>query len=136
MDQILKNNKIFQSSHLLLLIGNSLMSSMLIFETIRVGWEIWAAVLIFFAVIVTWVLHIRQIATHDVRMWIYGFIMMVTFFFYGVHPTSTFDMIAIMSASIILFVMTGMRGLINMAQITYYVTMIYNLTDYFLTGGF
>ena len=61
MDQILKNNKLFQASHLLLLIGNSVMSSILIFESIRVGWEIWAVVLIIAGIIARWYLHVRQI---------------------------------------------------------------------------
>ncbi|MEE3467831.1 MAG: ATP-binding protein [Eubacterium sp.] len=135
MGQNDKKNKMFQSAHLMLLIGNTVMSAMLMFETIRVGWEKWAAVMIAFGILVSWALYIRQTSTPSVRMWIYGIIIVITFFFYGVHDTSRFDMIAIIAAVIILFTMAGIRGLITMAQITYYVTMGYNLFDYFWNGG-
>ena len=75
MDRKISSNKIFQASHLLLLIGNTVMSSMLIFETIRVGWEKWAAVMIAFGIVISWGLHIRQVSTPSVRMWIYGIII-------------------------------------------------------------
>jgi signal transduction histidine kinase len=53
--------------------------------------------------------------------------MMATMFFYGSHVTSTFDVGLVMSVLILIFISTGMRGLITLAQITYYITLAYDI---------
>ena len=135
MEELFKKNSVLSGSHLIILIGNTVMSSMLVFESLRNHWETWAVVLIIIMGIMCWILHVIQFGSSSERIWIYAVCMMMTFFFYGVHPTSRFDMSVVMGAIIMLFAMAGVGSLILMAQITYYITIGYNLVDYFLGGG-
>ena len=135
MNEIFKKNSVFSGSHLVILIGNTVMSSLLIVESLRNNWETWAVVLIAIMGIMCWVFHIIQFGTSTERIWIYAVCMMITFFYYGVHPTSSFDMSAVMGAIIMLFTMAGISALILMAQITYYITLTYNMVAFYLTNG-
>jgi signal transduction histidine kinase/CheY-like chemotaxis protein/HPt (histidine-containing phosphotransfer) domain-containing protein len=68
------------------------------------------------------------------RLWVYSFFMMGTFFFYGTHDTSTFDLATVMAAVIILFTMTGMKQMITLCLVTYYLTMAYELISMIHNG--
>ena len=122
-----EKNELFQSSHLMLLITYTVAAVMLAGETFLMGWEKWVLLLVAVAVIVCWILHFRQDTSSVVRIRIYSIIMMCTTFFYGIHPTSTFDLALVVATLIVLFTMTGMKTLITFCQITYYVTMTYNI---------
>ncbi len=123
----IERNELFKTSHMVILIAFTIFSVILVGESFLMGWEKWALVLIFFCIIISWTLHIRQILTENYRLWVYSFFMMGTFFFYGTHDTSTFDLATVMAAVIILFTMTGMKQMITLCLITYYLTMAYEL---------
>ena len=127
-------SELFQSSHLMLLVTYSVCAVALLGESLLMGWEKWVMLLVGVAVIVCWIMHFRQDTTPTVRIRIYAILMMCTAFFYGTHPTSTFDMAVVMAALIVLFTMTGMKSLITMCQITYYITMIYQFSVMAVTG--
>ncbi len=135
MEEIFKKNGMLSGSHLIILIGNTVMSSLLVVESLRNSWETWAVVLISIMGIMCWVMHIIQFGTDNERTWIYAICMMITFFYYGVHPTSRFDMSAIMGAIIMLFTMAGVSALVLMAQVIYYVTLSYNIIAYYINDG-
>ena len=120
-----ERDEIFQTSHLNILMSFTLFSAVLAVEDILLGWEIWMLILIGLCVILSWILHIRQTGSDQQRTWVYASLMMGTFFFYGTHLTSTFDLAVVMAAVITLFIITRMKGLITMAQATYYITMLY-----------
>ena len=90
-------------------------------------WERWALVVLVFGLVVSWILHIRQSLPDMVRLWIYSLLMMVTFFFYGIHRTSTFDLAAVMIAIMMIFTMTGEKSLVTLCQITFFLTFIYDI---------
>ena len=123
----LENNERFQSSHLMMLVTYTVCTALLIGEAFLLGWEKWILILLSAAVIICWIMHFRQEASPTVRIRIYAVLMMCTTFFYGVHATSTFDLAVVMGVLIVLFTMTGMKGLITLCQVTYYITMAYNL---------
>ncbi len=123
------SSELFQSSHLALLISYTIFAIILICESLLMGWETWVLFLVVAGVIVSWLLHIRQEVPANVRLWIYAVLMMCTYFFYGTHLTSTFDLAVVMSAIIVLCTMTGKKGLISLGQITYYLTMVYELVN-------
>jgi len=129
-----ENNELFQSSHLMLLITYTAFTVILIGESFLMGWEKWVLLLIAAAVCVCWSMHFRQDATPAVRIRIYSVLMMCTAFFYGIHLTSTFDLAVVMSSLIMLFTMTGMKGLITLCQVTYYVTMAYDFSIMIING--
>ena len=92
----MKNKKqdrveLYESSQLLILIGYSIFAVMLIAGSIVMHWEIWGIILVAIALIAVWFMHITEVSTTYSRTWFYAIITMLTFFFYGVHISSTFD---------------------------------------------
>lgn len=122
-----ENNELFQSSHLMMLITFSIFGVILIVESLLMGWEKWALLLIAAAVAICWIIHIRQKTPAHVSVWIYALLMMCCFFFYGIHQTSTFDLAVVITAIIVLYTMTGMKSLIILCQVSFYITMVYSV---------
>ena len=110
-----------------ILICYTAMAIILIGEALLLGWEKWALILIGIAVVFSWGLHIHHGLSVYLRLWIYSIFMMCTFFFYGTHITSTFDLATVISPVIILYTMTGMKSLITLCQVTYFITIGYGL---------
>ena len=123
------SNELFESSHLTLLLSYTIFSAILIGESLLMGWERWMLLLIAAGVVISWILHIRHNTPGRVRIWIYAVLMMGTFFFYGTHITSTFDLAVVISAIIMLYTMTGIKSLITLCQFTYFGTMAYELVS-------
>ncbi len=120
-------NELFISSQMMMVISYTIFSIILIGEVFVMDWEKWAVILITGGVAVSWYMHIMRRGSDGMRLWIVAFLMMATFFFYGSHITSTYDLAIVMSAVVLLYTMTAMRQLITLCQITYYITMAYAL---------
>ena len=127
-------NDNFQASHLMLLIGYTILAVILIVESFLMGWEKWALIPITVGMVFSWIFHIRQLLSTNARLWFYAILMMFSFFFYGIHQTSTFDLAVVMSGIMVLYTLTGKKALINFAVITYYLSMGYAITVMIMTG--
>ena len=127
MDNRIEKTELFEASHLTLLMTYTIFSAILIAESFLLSWESWAVFLIIVAVLFCWTLHIQNRIPENIRLWVYSILMMCTFFFYGVHETSTFDLATVMSAVIILYTMTGLKTMITMCQVTFYITFTYDI---------
>lgn len=134
MKEKIEKNELFQASHLTILISFTIFSLILIGEALLLSWEKWALLLISIAVVFSWGIHIRQRISDHIRLWVYSCLMMCTYFFYGIHLTSTFDLATVMTAVIILYTMTGIKALISLCQITYFVTIGYDIIAMALDG--
>ena len=121
-------NDLFESSHLTILISYTVFATILVIESLLLGWERWALLLIIAGISVAWVLHIRHNTPSAIRLWLYAVLMMGCYFFYGIHKTSTFDLALVMAAIIMIHTMTGKKSLITLCQFTFYLTMAYELT--------
>ncbi len=130
----IENSELFDSAHMILLSAFSIFSLILIGETLLLGWETWVLLVIVFELGLCWLMHIRQMLTPNARLWVYSFLMMLTFFFYGIHETSTFDLAVVMSALIMLYTMTGVRNLVTLCQVTYYITLGYAVISMLVRG--
>lgn len=128
------SREVFESSHLTLLISYTIFSAILIAESFLMGWEKWVLLLLVAGLVICWVLHLRHDTPADVRIWIYTIMILCTYFFYGIHRTSTFDLAVVMSVLILLYIMTGKKHLITMCQITYFLTMTYELVMMVIEG--
>lgn len=129
-----EQNDLFSSSHLMVLITFTVSTLLLIGESFLLGWEKFILPLIVLAVIICWIIHFRKDGTPVFRMRIYAVLMMCTAFFYGIHPTSTYDLAIVMAVLIVLFSTTGMKGLVTICMVTYYLTMTYNISVMFYNG--
>ena len=129
MNRSTKKNELFETSHLIVLISYTIMGAILILESLLMGWEKWALVLIFAATILSWALHIGNFASKYQRMWVYSVLMMCSFFFYGIHLSSTFDLAIVMAAIMTIYTITAVKPFITLCQITYFVTMGYAIAS-------
>ncbi len=126
--------EIFKASHLFLLVSYTLFSIVLICETILLSWELWVIPLIIISIVFCWFLHISGNMAEKYRLWVFTIIILFTFFFYGIHATSFYDLACVISYFIILFSMTGDTGFVTLGQIVYYLTMIYNIFIFIRNG--
>ena len=134
MKNKVERNDLFQSAHLMMLISFTIFSAILIAESILLSWEMWAVVLIVVAVCGSWIMHIAHNIPDNMRLWIYSILMMCVFFFYGTHKTSVFDLATVMSVVMLLYTMTGVKALLTLCQITYYITLGYGIVALALDG--
>ena len=134
MNKNIGENSIFKISHLLILITFSLFMAMFIGETLLMGWEIWMIFIIIGSVSGCWFIHLRNILTSYQRLWVYSILMMLMAVFYGIHPSSTFDMAGVIAICIIMFTLTGVKTLIYMWQVTYYLVLAYDLVTLWNQG--
>ncbi|MCR5847924.1 MAG: response regulator [Lachnospiraceae bacterium] len=126
----------FQAAQLMLLVGYTILAASLILESFLMGWEKWALIPIGVGIIASWIIHVRQLLPTNVRLWFYSVLMMCSFFFYGIHETSTFDLAVVISAIMVLYTLTGQKKLIDLALATYYVTMAYGIIKSSMNEGF
>ncbi len=127
MDKNTGENALFKASHLMILISFSLFSVILIAESILLGWETWMVFINAIAVLGCWFMHLQNVLTSYQRLWVYSILMMVMSVFYGIHLTSTYDLVGVFTACIVLYTMTGVIALINLWQVTYCLILAYDL---------
>ena len=121
------NYEFFNSSNLMLLVSFTIFAAILIVESLLMGWEKWVLFVIAFGILVSWVLHINHRSPVYFRIWTYALLMMCSFFFYGIHTTSTFDLAVVMAAIMALYTMTGLKKMITLCQVTFYITFAYGV---------
>ena len=121
--------RVLEGSHLVLLISYTLFAIILVVEDLLMGWETWPILLILISVITSWFLHITERFAPEQRLWLYAMMMMAIFFFYGIHETSTYDLVGVVMLLIMLYSMTLIPGLIHLCMVTYYLAMAYNLVN-------
>ena len=127
MSKIKENGDLFESAHLTILVSYTIFAAILVVESLLMGWEKWALLLVVLGIGAAWILHIRHTTPPNVRLWLYAILMMGCYFFYGIHQTSTFDLALVMAAVIMIHTMTGKKSLITLCQLTYYITMAYEI---------
>ena len=128
------NNDLFISSQIMIVVSYTIFSAILIGESIIMKWEMWAVLLIVVGVTLSWYLHINHVGSDSLRLWIVSILMMATFFFYGSHETSTYDLAIVMATVIVLYTMTAKKSLITLCQWSYYITMSYEIINMLLSG--
>ena len=134
MEQQNPKRDYFHSNHFIILGCYTVFAILLIAESLLLKWEMWALILIALSVVLCWVIHIRRPIPGYARVWIYAFLMMMSTFFYGTHVSSTFDLGLLMTVLILIFISTGIPGLITLCQCTYYLAMLYDLITMYLEG--
>ena len=135
MEQKTRKEYSFEIPHNTILLCYTLFCAILVAEALLLSWETWAIFLILAGVVIAWVMHIRQILPVVNRVWLYAIMMMATAFFYGTHVTSTYDLGLVMTAVVLVFMSTGITGLVTLCQGTYYLAIIYDLFLLYRSGA-
>lgn len=115
-----------RENHLIVLLVYTFFSLILTGESLLLGWEVGAIVLLLTALIGSWVIYITDMVSGGMRLWLYFALTMISCFFYGIHQTSVFDLAPLMILIMILFSITEKSSIIRLCVITYYLTMCYD----------
>lgn len=121
------NQTLFQAAHMMSLIAMTVASAALGVEGILLDWEKWPMIPIFAAVIFCWVIHLQQTFSDRNRITIFCMVLMGLLFYYGVHPTSTFDLSVTACIGIVLCATTGVKKLISICVATFCISFFYNI---------
>ena len=124
-----ENNELFHTSPMIVLIAYTIFDVMQIIITFLLGWDKWTLFVVLAALAASWIVHIFSILSEYQRLWFDAFCIMITYFIYGSHVTSTFDLAIVMATLMISFTMTGIKGLINFGQICYYIVLTYDIVQ-------
>ena len=127
-------NELIQTSQLIILLFYTIFVGMHIGITFLFGWDKWILLPVLAALIASWAFYIGSVFKPEQRLWLIASFMMVTYFIYGTHTSSTYDLAIVMACIMVLFITTGMKGIILLCLITYYITMTYDFV-HLLTDG-
>ena len=134
MDLKTGKSELFQTSQVVIILFYTIFVGMHIVITFMFGWEKWILLPILVAVIASWALYIGSVFKSSQRIWLIASFMMVTYFIYGTHLTSTYDLAIVMASLMVLFITTGIKGTIVLCLVTYYITMTYDIVMLALQG--
>ena len=128
------NDELFISSHLMMLLTYTIFSVILVAEIFVMDWEKWMTFLILGGVLLSWYIYFSNIGSGRMRLWVCSLLMMATFFYYGTHDTSTFDLAVVICVVMFLYTMTGIHSLVTLCQLTYCITMAYEIINLAVGG--
>lgn len=117
---------------LMILVSYSIIALVLLGETLLMGWDKSAAVLLLLGGVASWVLHITRKISREQRLWLCVILTLLAFFFYGTHKTSLYDLAPVMIGAMILFSATEKYSIIRLCTAVYYLTVCYAL--FFVIG--
>ncbi|MBQ7677720.1 MAG: response regulator [Lachnospiraceae bacterium] len=113
--------------HLIILFGHTAFMLILAAEALYLGWEPWALPMGLIGVAACWGLHLTQQMMPEYRLWIYEIVQMLTFFYYGIHDESFYDLTPVILLVIFIYMMTGVIGHTYLAVGVYFLTALYDI---------
>lgn len=115
------------SKYLLLASIVSVFSVMLAIITAAMLWEIWMIPLIVFGMFSVWCLHIGRVGSQAHYEDLCAGVIMVEFFFFGVHAESFYDLPAVVCIMILVFSMLDSKRLVYMTVGLYALQLLYHI---------
>ena len=115
-----------RTTHLIILLVYTFLTIGLVGESLLLGWEMGAVVLLLLGLVVGWLAHITEKIPESIRLWLYVALTMLTFFFYGIHKTSIYDLAPLMIVVILMYSITEKYTVIKICVATYYLTIAYD----------
>ncbi|MCI9597459.1 MAG: response regulator [Firmicutes bacterium] len=114
------------STHLLMAITTVVLSIMLSIITLIMSWELWMIPLTIIGSGIVWWLHIGRIGSVALYEHLCAGVMMVEFFFFGVHEDSLFDIPLIACTLLLIFSLPDRRRLLYMTAAIYVLMLLYH----------
>ena len=115
------------SNHLLLALITTGFSGMLVLVTLVMAWEIWMVPLMAAGCLGVWLLHIARAGSHLFYENLCAALMLVEFFFFGVHPSSLFDIPAVACILILALFMPNKKWILYAIESLYGLELLYHL---------
>lgn len=114
------------STHLLMAISTTILSAMLILITLVMSWELWMVPLTIIGSGIIWWLHIGRIGSVVLYENLCAAVMMIEFFFFGVHKGSLFDIPLIACTLLLIFSLPDRRRLLYITAAIYVLELLYH----------
>ena len=130
-----REKEIRLESQLVVVTAYTVLTIALMSVTALLSWELWMLPLMLVALVSVWVLHITQGLTDKMRSYYYTVLILIEFFFYGVHSTSLFDLPILLLLILFIFVLLGETGAIYLAVGTYVLELVYHISILHASDG-
>ena len=114
------------SIHLLLASIVTMFGVMLILTILAMSWEPWMIPVILTGNTLVWILHIGRVGSDGFYENLYVGLLMVGFFFFGVHMNTLFDIPAVACMLILVFSMFDKKRLLYMTVALYILVLLYH----------
>ena len=114
------------SIHLLLATIVMVVGTILILITLVIPWEFWMIPIILVGNSLVWFLHVGRLGSEQFYQNLCTGLLMVGFFFFGVHSNSLFDIPAVACMMILVFSMFDKKRLLFMTAVLYVVELMYH----------
>jgi signal transduction histidine kinase/CheY-like chemotaxis protein/HPt (histidine-containing phosphotransfer) domain-containing protein len=114
------------SIHLLLATIVTVVGTILILITLVIPWEFWMIPIILVGNSLVWFLHVGRLGSEQFYQNLCTGLLMVGFFFFGVHSNSLFDIPAVACMMILVFSMFDTKRLLFMTAVLYVVELMYH----------
>ncbi len=114
------------SIHLLLASIVTIVGVMLILLTIAMTWEPWMVPVILIGNTLVWILHVTRVSSESFYENLCAGLLMVGFFFFGVHKAILYDIPAMACLLILVFSMFDKKRLLYMTASLYVLVLLYH----------
>lgn len=114
------------SRHLLLASIATVFSGILILITAVMTWEFWMIPLMMTGCFSVWFLHIARIGTEQFYERLCAGLMLIEFFFFGIHETSLYDIPAVACILILALFMLNKKWILYMVSALYGLELLYH----------
>ena len=114
------------SIHLLLASIVTIFGVMLILITIAISWEPWMVPIIVIGNSLVWFLHIGRVGSENFYENLCAGLLMIGFFFFGIHEAVLFDIPAVACMILLIFSMFDKKRLLYMTISLYLLELLYH----------
>ena len=114
------------SRHLLLAGITTIFTGMLSIVTVIMDWEFWMILLLVVGCVVVWFLHIVRLGSDTLYENLCAGLLLTEFFFFGVHPSSLFDIPAVSCILILVLFMLNKKWVLYVTAILYVLALLYH----------
>ncbi len=115
------------SIHLLLAVIVTVFGVFLMVITLALSWEYWMIPVILVGNTLVWCLHIGRFGTESFYKNLCAGLLMIGFFFFGVHQSSLYDIPAVACMVILIFSMFDKKRLLYMTAALYVAELLYHI---------
>ena len=115
------------SRHLLLAVITTVFSGMLGLITVVMVWELWTIPLMAAGCFGVWFLHIAKIGSDAFYENLCAGLLLLEFFFFGVHESSLFDIPAVACIIILALLMLNKKWVLHMLEALYVLVLLYHV---------
>ena len=114
------------SRHLLLAVVTTSFSALLSLIVVLLAWELWVVPLMLAGCFSVWLLHIARMGSDAFYEYLCAGLMLVEFFFFGIHEATLFDIPAAACILILALFILNKKWILHMIELLYVMELLYH----------